>query len=59
MAERANPPDNGGPPETAPTTRRTNGALWVYLALAAIGLIGTAWFNVDGIRQGSGVTRRN
>ena len=28
--------------------------MWVYFTLAAIGLIGTAWFNIQGIRQSQG-----
>jgi hypothetical protein len=27
-------------------SRRTNGAFWTYLAIALIGLVGTAYFNV-------------
>ena len=37
------------------TTRRNrgNGAFWVYLAIAAIGLIGTAYFNIKGFTEPS------
>jgi hypothetical protein len=36
-------------------TRRTSnkGAFWVYLAVAAIGLIGTAYFNIKGFTEPS------
>lgn len=30
-------------------SNRNPGAFWVYLAVAAIGLVGTAWFNVRSI----------
>jgi hypothetical protein len=32
---------------------RGNGAFWVYLSLAAIGLIGTAYFNIKGFTEPS------
>ncbi len=35
-------------------TRRIPAAFWVYLAVAAIGLLGTAWFNVQSMREPSG-----
>jgi hypothetical protein len=35
-------------------TRRIPPAFWVYLAVAAIGLIGTAWFNLQSMREPSG-----
>ena len=37
------------------TTRRNrgNGAFWVYLSIAAIGLIGTAYFNIKGFIEPS------
>lgn len=35
-------------------TRRIPGAFWVYLSVAAIGLIGTAWFNFQSIQDPSG-----
>jgi hypothetical protein len=37
------------------TTRRnrSNGAFWVYLAIAAIGLVGTAYFNIKGFTEPS------
>ena len=35
-------------------TQRTNGPMWVYLSLAAIGLLGTAWFNVQGVLHSQG-----
>jgi len=35
-------------------TRRNPGAFWVYLSVAAIGLIGTAWFNVQSTLDPSG-----
>jgi hypothetical protein len=34
----------------------TPGAFWVYLAIAAIGLVGTAWFNVQSVVNPSGET---
>lgn len=34
--------------------RRLPGAFWVYLAVAAIGLAGTAWFNVQSVLNPSG-----
>ena len=33
---------------------RNPGAFWVYLAVAAIGLVGTAWFNVRSVLEPSG-----
>lgn len=36
---------------TRPT--RNKGAFWVYLAIAAIGLIGTAYFNIKGFTEPS------
>ena len=36
---------------TRPT--RNKGAFWVYLAVAAIGLIGTAYFNIKGFTEPS------
>jgi hypothetical protein len=36
--------------------RRNPGAFWVYLSVAAIGLIGTAWFNVRSVLEPSGDT---
>ena len=33
---------------------RRNGPMWVYVSLAVIGLLGTAWFNVQGFRQSQG-----
>lgn len=33
---------------------RTPGAFWVYLAVAAAGLVGTAWFNIMSVREPSG-----
>jgi hypothetical protein len=33
---------------------RTPGAFWVYLAVAAVGLLGTAWFNIQSVTQPSG-----
>jgi hypothetical protein len=35
-------------------SRRNPGAFWVYLAVAAIGLAGTAWFNVRSVLEPSG-----
>ena len=32
-------------------TKRNPGAFWVYLAVAAIGLVGTAWFNVRSVLE--------
>lgn len=32
----------------------TPGAFWVYLAVAAVGLVGTAWFNVRSVLEPSG-----
>ena len=34
--------------------KRNPGAFWVYLAVAAIGLAGTAWFNVRSMLEPSG-----
>lgn len=34
----------------------TPGAFWVYLAVAAIGLVGTAWFNIRSVIEPSGDT---
>ena len=36
--------------------RRNPGAFWVYLGIAAIGLVGTAWFNVQSVVNPSGDT---
>jgi len=35
---------------------RNPGAFWVYLAIAAIGLVGTAWFNVRSVLEPTGQT---
>lgn len=35
---------------------RTPAAFWVYLSVAAIGLIGTAWFNIRSVMEPSGDT---
>jgi len=35
-------------------TTRTPPAFWVYLAVALIGLVGTAWFNVRSVLEPSG-----
>ena len=32
----------------------SSGAFWVYLCVAAIGLIGTAWFNIRSVVEPSG-----
>ena len=32
---------------------RSNGAFWVYLSIAAIGLVGTAYFNIKGFTEPS------
>lgn len=40
------------PAEPAPTP----GAFWVYLAIALVGLAGTAWFNVQSVVNPSGAT---
>lgn len=32
-------------------SNRNPGAFWVYLAVAAIGLVGTAWFNVRSVLE--------
>lgn len=37
-------------------SNRNPGAFWVYLSVAAIGLIGTAWFNVRSVLEPSGAT---
>ena len=37
-------------------TASTPGAFWVYLAVAAIGLVGTAWFNIRSVIEPSGET---
>jgi hypothetical protein len=37
-------------------SNRNPGAFWVYLAVAAIGLVGTAWFNVRSVLEPSGDT---
>lgn len=34
--------------------RTTLGAFWVYLAIAVVGLVGTAWFNVQSVINPSG-----
>ena len=34
--------------------KRTPPAFWVYLAVAAVGLLGTAWFNVRGALEPTG-----
>lgn len=34
--------------------KRNPGAFWVYLAVAIIGLVGTAWFNVRSVLEPSG-----
>ncbi len=39
-----------------PMSNRNPGAFWVYLAVAAIGLVGTAWFNVRSVLEPSGET---
>lgn len=33
---------------------RTPAAFWVYLAVAIIGLLGTAWFNIMSVREPAG-----
>lgn len=38
---------------TQPNSPR-KGAVWVYLAVAAIGLVGTAWFNIQSVVNPSG-----
>lgn len=35
---------------------RSAGAFWAYLSVAAIGLVGTAWFNVQSVINPSGDT---
>ncbi len=37
-----------------PSPTSTPGAFWVYLAVAAIGLVGTAWFNIRSVLEPSG-----
>ncbi len=37
-------------------SNRNPAAFWVYLAVAAIGLVGTAWFNVRSVVEPSGDT---
>jgi hypothetical protein len=37
-------------------SRRNPGAFWVYLSVAAIGLVGTAWFNVRSVLEPTGPT---
>ena len=39
-----------------PAPAATPGAFWVYLAIAAIGLVGTAWFNVQSVLNPGGDT---
>ncbi|MDQ5974217.1 MAG: hypothetical protein QG661_1426 [Actinomycetota bacterium] len=34
--------------------RRSRNTMWVYLVLAAVGLVGTAYFNVRGVLEPSG-----
>jgi hypothetical protein len=36
-----------------PRRNRGNGAFWVYVSIAAIGLIGTAYFNIKGFTEPS------
>lgn len=36
--------------------RRNPGAFWVYLAVAAIGLVGTAYFTIRGVLEPSGTS---
>lgn len=36
-----------------PQSHRSNGAFWLYLAIAVIALIGTAYFNVKGFTEPS------
>lgn len=38
---------------SAPRRNHGNGAFWVYLSLAAIGLVGTAYFNIKGFTEPS------
>ena len=38
---------------SSPRRNRGNGAFWVYLSIAAIGLIGTAYFNIKGFTEPS------
>lgn len=35
---------------------RPTGAFWVYLSVAAIGLVGTAWFNIQSVINPGGDT---
>lgn len=35
-------------------SRRNSGAFWVYLSVAGIGLVGTAWFNVRSVLEPTG-----
>lgn len=42
--------------EQRATTNVTPGAFWVYLAVAVIGLAGTAWFNIRSVVEPSGET---
>jgi hypothetical protein len=42
--------------EKSTAERPTPGAFWVYLAVAVIGLVGTAWFNVQSVLNPSGET---
>ena len=49
MEQPAAPVDT---PAAAPAA--TPGAFWVYLAVAVIGLVGTAWFNVRSVVEPSG-----
>ena len=35
---------------------RTPAAFWVYLSVAAAGLIGTAWFNIMSVREPTGAS---
>lgn len=43
-------------PADRPGSSSSPGAFWVYLAVAAIGLVGTAWFNVKSIIEPSDKT---
>lgn len=38
---------------STPRRNRRNGAFWVYLSIAAIGLVGTAYFNIKGFTEPS------
>lgn len=42
--------------EQRPSPISPPGAFWVYLAVAAIGLVGTAWFNIRSVLEPSGET---